>query len=123
MNIEYIPDCDMLYRWIHKNALIKIPVDQHGIAIEPSMFMLKDGEDGMSVLWEKYSTAEEARTRAPKPSANGIIGFMAGDVRGDGHEVKHDPQPCNKAHSLVLYKNKSELRTTLAKVSCWIIPV
>lgn len=54
----------------------------------------------MSVDWEKYSTAEEARLRAKEPEKNGIVALIAGRVRAiDNLIVEHEPILSNRAHS------------------------
>jgi len=54
----------------------------------------------MSVDWEKYSSAQETRERAPNPSQNGVIALVTGDVRGiEGLSVEHEPIRSNRAHT------------------------
>jgi hypothetical protein len=54
----------------------------------------------ISVDWERYSTAEQTRSRARNPEKNGVVAFVARDVRAiPGMEVMHEPLRDNRAHS------------------------
>jgi hypothetical protein len=66
--------------------------------IHPGVF--RETEGGMSVDWEKYSTAQETRDRARNPDQNGVIALVAVDVRGiEALSVEHEPIRSNRAHS------------------------
>lgn len=97
--VEDIPNPARLYLRVHINNL-------RDKQLHPGV-VREQGEDGMSVDWDKYSTPQEARLRAKKPEKVGIVTLIAGAVRGiEGVDVIHDPirdppEP-NRAHSLVV---------------------
>jgi hypothetical protein len=119
--IEDVPDTDVVYRRVHTSRVID------GVA-RPSAFPLKDG---LSTDWQKYSTAEQARKRAPKPSDNGIVSLQIGKVRAVPLEVKHTPiqrssqqtsrggvhiEP-NQAHVDVIGEDTLEMRIKLSELA------
>ncbi len=129
---EDIPDRDIVYLRIHRNSSPDGTINS--AALRPQ------GEDGLSVDWAKYSTAEETQARARKPSANGVASVDVGGIRGIIYpgvtlEVEHDPIennpeiPDNIAHSLIkgapneLEENRLEIRKLMAKQMAWAIQV
>ena len=55
----------------------------------------------MSADWNKYSTPEETRQRAKKPSENGVIVLLVGGIQGiPDLKVRHVPEPTNKKTTL-----------------------
>ena len=95
---EEIPDQDRLFYRVHVSYL-----ERTTGALGPNVFVEKHGS--MSTDWEKYSTAEECRGRAPEPLANGVIALVKGVVEEvDALLVKHTPiriGPTNRAHTSV----------------------
>jgi len=99
--IEDIPDSALLYFRVHKTY-----IDDEG---EVNVGVFKEQEEGnqksMSTDWEKYSTPEDSRNRARKPNLNGIVHFIAGNLRNLTLSVTHspiDPNPpikANQAHT------------------------
>lgn len=61
------------------------------------------GDDGLSVNWDKYCTAEECLTITGKSSkTHGVGHFIVHEVRTTERlEVQHDPIDGNYAHSLI----------------------
>jgi hypothetical protein len=120
--VESIPSGDTIYRRAHKQKF------KNGEA-QPSAFELTDG---MSTDWEKYSTAQQARQRAAKPIANGVVSLRVGDVREISPlTVDHSPiRPGsttpdarglavapNRAHTDVNGPNTPEIRDKLSKIA------
>ena len=94
--------------------------------LEPGVF--KPQGLGMSVDWEKYSSAEDTRNRAKKPHDNAVIKMPVGSIR----EIKplrleHTPDfPSNRAHSEVydmLGEAFIEIRVKLRRIADIIIPL
>ena len=75
----------------------------------------------MSVDWEKYSTAIEARDRARNPAVNAVVSFVAGEVRQIPQQVEHDPLPHNEAHSDIIGDKTPEVRVKLRRILSWEI--
>jgi len=79
------------------------------------------------VDWEKYSTAEQTRQRAINPTDNAVIRMAAVGIRDIGNlDVKHRPQPPNRAHSDVLGipdggEDLTEIRAALLDISRVVI--
>jgi hypothetical protein len=92
--IEHIPDPDRMFMRVHAQWL-RPPAR----ALHAGVF--REIEGAISTDWEKYSSAQETRSRAKKnPSQNGVIALVAGDVRGiEGLSVEHEPIRSNRAHS------------------------
>ena len=95
--------------------------------VDPGFFQDRDG--GMSVDWEKYSTPEQTRQRAPKPELNGVIALIVGDVRAietltvvhepiqEGHfDGEGRPIPPNRSHSVVFGEKTTEIRLKLSRL-------
>ncbi len=90
---EDLPDDARLFYRVHVNSA------PDGVLV-PGIFREQKGS--MSADWEKYSTAEESRSRAPEPSRNGIVVLLAGPIRAiEGMGVQHAPIPPNRSHSAV----------------------
>ena len=89
--IEYIPDPDPLFMRVAKGWL-------PSRALHPGIF--REIAGAISVDWEKYSTAQQTRDRAPNPSQFGVIGLVTGRVRKiEGLSVQHEPTKKNRDHS------------------------
>ena len=96
--------------------------------LQPAVFCDHDG--GMSVSWQKYATAINARRRARVPHDNGIISFeRAGDVRAIGTpalRVEHAPdiETRDRSHAEVFGDKKAAgVRVALLKLFRWQISV
>ena len=127
---EDIPDSALLYLRVHKTY-----IDDEG---EVNVGVFKEQEEGnqksMSTDWEKYSTPEDSRNRARKPDLNGIVHFIAGNLRNLTLSVTHspiDPNPtikANQAHTNIKGKNKpieddQEIRLKLLDEFEWDIRI
>jgi hypothetical protein len=116
--IEYIPDEDSAYMRAHRDFI------RDGI-LQPGVFREHNG--GMSVDWEKYSSAGDTRQRAKKPADNAVIELSVGGVRRINKlDVIHNPKPMNRAHSDVVglpddSENLTETRALLLGVSSIIL--
>jgi hypothetical protein len=112
--IEDIPDQDSVYMRAHRTYF------RDGM-LQPGVFKMHDG--GMSVDWEKYSSAQNTRQRAKDPPANAVISLPVIDIRGIGSlDVRHTPEPDNRAHSDVIglpdvREDLTEIRMLLLNVS------
>lgn len=119
-SIEDIPDTDSVYMRAHKAYF------RDG-QLEPGVFTSKEGP-GMSVDWDKYSSKEETRQRARTPIDNAVIALSAGGIRGiDALDVRHLPEPENRAHSEVDLTIKreelTEIRLLLKRLALIVIPL
>jgi hypothetical protein len=77
----------------------------------------------MSTDWEKYSTPTQTQDRGKKPSANGVIALICGEVREiQSLSVVHAPSQ-NRAHTNVFGEKTTEVRVKLARIFTWAIPV
>jgi hypothetical protein len=100
-----------------------------GNEVIPGAFQNRGG--GMSVDWNKYSTAEETRLKARHPADNRVVSLTVGNIRNiEGLSVEHDPiqegsqtaegKPlANRAHSNVLGEKTVERRLKLARIYRW----
>lgn len=118
--IEDIPDADSVFMRAHKAYF------RDG-QLEPGVFTSKEGP-GMSVDWDKYSSKEETRQRARTPSDNAVIAFSVRGIRKiDTLDVKHLPEPENRAHSEVDLTAKreelTEIRLFLKRLALVVIPL
>lgn len=92
--VEVIPGPDRLFYRVHRCLV------PDGM-IRPNVFRVQGS--GMSVDWERYSTAAEARARARESNENGIIALVAERLRTmEGLDVVHKPLLKNRAHSQVV---------------------
>jgi len=67
----------------------------------PSVF--RPHGDSMSVDWTRYSTPQDTRNRAPIPDQNAVIRLPVIGIRKTPPlDVRHTPEPENRAHSEVL---------------------
>ncbi|SRR5258706_10211100 len=101
--IELIPDADRIFMRIHRQWL------KPDGTVAPGAF--KDQGDSMSTDWDKYRTAQEARTAARVPVDNAVISMNVGKVRTiPNTKVQHDPMPDNRAHTGVIGPKTSKER-------------
>lgn len=121
MEVEEISDEDRMF--------YRIPQKQLGPeGIHEGVFRDRRG-DGMSVDWEKYSTAQQTRERGRLDADEyGIVAFVAGQVRAirvPPLSVVHHPVEGNQAHSHIHGINgaKDMARLKLFRlVKGWEIP-
>ena len=84
-------------------------VDQEGEPIPQAFRNQPPKTGGMSTDWQKYSTANETKSRARHPAENIIIALLAGAVREvPGQSVVHTPdiENNNRAHTDVFGEKK-----------------
>ena len=119
--VEEIPDADVLYYRVHKRRYLEtsnaLPADAPKDELPPNLFKFIRGD--LSVDWSKYATPQEAKDRARVPADNGIVGFQAGPMRAQGHEVEHTPEQNNRAHSSVRGE-EPKVRVILSRIAQWI---
>ncbi len=118
--IEEIPDADSVFMRAHKTHF------RDG-DLEPSVFKAQEGP-GMSVDWDKYSSKEETRQRGKTPNDNAVIVLLVRGIRKiDALDVKHMPEPDNRAHSEVNLSNKreelTEARLLLKRLALVVLPL
>jgi hypothetical protein len=131
--IEEIPNEDLLYYRIHAvnidyeetHSLKRIKL----VAFDPH----PKGSTQMSTNWSKYSTPLELQQLAKNPEKNGVVSFVAADVRSTPYplQVIHDPISMeefrNQAHALILdippRKNDIGIRVKLRDICSWEISV
>jgi hypothetical protein len=115
--VEVIPDAHRLYMRVHKMF-----VYQGDFVVG----VFRDQGEGMSTEWEKYSSPEDARSRARVPSENGIIEMVSGSVSEiPGLRVQHAPdlELRIRGHTEVIGDKKTdpEVRVKLKRISRWVI--
>jgi hypothetical protein len=96
-DIEEIPDVDKLFYRVHQQNYR----DGKVVTSTFKEFGTSDDNKGMSTDWMKYSTPSESKARAKKPEVNGIISFIAGELRTILLKVIHYPIDSNRAHTNV----------------------
>ena len=121
-SVEIIPDIDNVFMRAHRMHF------RDG-ALQPGVFRQRN--NGMSVNWEKYATAQDTRNGATKnPNDNAVIRMCAGRIREiPDLQVAHDPDITrhNRAHSNVLgmpHHNTPELievRVKLLRISTVVL--
>lgn len=120
--VEEIPDADVLYYRVHKRRYLEtsnaLPADAPQDELPPNLFKFIRGD--LSVDWSKYATPQEAKDRARVPADNGIVGFQAGPVRAQDHQVVHTPEQNNRAHSSVRGE-EPKVRVTLSRIAQWTV--
>jgi hypothetical protein len=119
--IELIPDRDSVFLRAHKTRMRDgVPT---GSAFTPK------GNTGLSVDWEKYSTAQASREHGAIPADNAILRMVAGDIRKirEGLDILHVPLPLNRAHSEInLPENRTDqtqVRVLLGRIAIVQIPL
>lgn len=96
---EDIPDEAHTYMRAHRTYFVRGQ-------LQPGVFKKRDG--GMSVDWEKYSTAEQTRQRTKgNPQDNAVLRLIAIGIRDiETLDLKHTPDQTpdapNRAHSDVI---------------------
>jgi hypothetical protein len=115
--VEHIPDHDDVFMRAHRDFF-------RGRRLQPGVFRPHGG--GMSVDWEEYSSPEGTLQRAKDPQANAVICLLVAEIRDiKDLDVKHAPEPANRAHSNVVGfpegEDLTEVRTKLLTASSVII--
>jgi hypothetical protein len=112
---EHSPDSATVFLRVHRAYFYEG-------ALNPGVF--RDHQGGMSVDWDRYSSAEETKRRARRPEDNGVIALAVRAVRlVQGLSVVHEPVPANRAHSQVLGEKDEERRLKLSRLYPWQIPL
>jgi hypothetical protein len=116
--IENIPDADSVFMRAHKDYI-------RGGDLVPGVFREQDG--GMSVDWDKYASPQDTKGRAKNPANNAVLSLSVGGIRKIRDlDVKHTPEPNNRAHSEVdLPDDREELteaRLLLRRLAAIVIP-
>ena len=133
--IEIIPSEDHVFRNVTIIQFKQWKNDQPN----PSDFMLREGETGLSVNWDKYCTIDEVvygigmsltkkRTQYQDPRTYKIIKFGVADIRliklmedGESLDVIHcpddnRPKPLDIAHSEIRLVVDDEVRLKLSEL-------
>lgn len=109
--VETIPSVDQVFMRVHKSFY-------PNARLNPGVF--RDHEGGMSVDWDRYSTAEEAHRRCRITADNGIVSMPVGGIRGiQGLSVQHEPLTDNRAHSEIFGDKTPERRVLLSRLIRW----
>jgi len=120
--VEIIPDDADVFMRAHRTFF------NRKRELQPGVFRPRDG--GMSVDWDKYSSPEATRQRAPKPQENAVISLAVSGIRRIGNlDVKHTPDETaelmNRAHSDVVGfpegEDLTEVRTLLLAASSIVL--
>jgi hypothetical protein len=115
---ERILNEDLVYRRVHKNLV------PDGVISPGALWITRNSSDAVSVDWNKYSTPLETRNRSLNPGNYAVVSLIAGKVRAiDALTVMHDPQPDNRAHSLIDGEKTDKTRVLLLEKCSMIIPV
>ncbi len=124
--IEEIRDNQSLYYRVHKNFV-------RDNEVIPVAFCERGKADKRSISmdWESYSTPKESLARARKPLDNGIISFVAGQLRSLSLAVIHSPDIIlnNRAHTDVKGLDakkpdeKTETRLKMCGLYSWEVPI
>ena len=116
--IEVIPDADFVFMRAHRTYF------RNG-ELQPGVFR---DHDGMSVNWDRYSSAEETKQQAKKfPDENAVIKMPVIDIRQIADlRVEHRPEPVNRAHSEIYGlagdpEKRTEARVKLRRISRVVI--
>ena len=117
--VEFIPDLDHVFRRVHINFLVNW---KYPNIVPPNIF--RSDKDGMSVNWDKYSTAQQSL--GLDIEKNGVAQLNVGQIRADPEhlDVKHTPTFENRSHASVLGitpSNNAKTRKKLSKIATWAI--
>ena len=125
--VEEVPDVDTLYMRVHRQWI------RADGSLRPLCFKNRpDDSGGMSTDWDRYSTPEETRQRARRPSDNAVIAMNVGQIRAIPEQrVQHSPVfghpelPDNRAHTDVYgpKERDSETRLRFLEVSTIVLPL
>lgn len=116
---EHIPDADAVFMRAHQMHF------SDG-ELKPSVFRAQQGS--MSVNWSKYASAQETKQQARNPAQNAVISLLAGLVRKiKDLDVKHTPDPSNRAHSEIFLPSDNaaltEVRVLLSRIVMIAVPL
>ena len=117
--VEVIPDADSVFMRAHKDYI------RDGDLV-PGVFREQDGS--MSVDWNKYSSKEDTKRRAKTQANNAVVSLSVGGIRKiNDLDVKHTPEPSNRAHSEVDLPNNreqlTEVRLLLRRLAVIVVPL
>jgi hypothetical protein len=132
--VEEIPDCDCLF--------YRFPVGDLRANKRPFPGMFRENKGSISTDWERYSTANQTRSRQGRPERFAVLRMIVGSIRAiDGLTVSHSPTqnveglPDNQAHSDIFgmespapptnpdFGRKLRIRTELhQRFNTWEIP-
>jgi hypothetical protein len=118
--VEEIPDTDAVFMRAHRAYLLDG---------ELSPGVCREQGGGMSVDWERYSTAEQTKQRAKKPEDNAVIKMPVIGIRDiKPLIVEHTPDyPVNRAHAEVFgmpqREQCAETRLKLLRIADIVIGV
>ena len=118
--VEVIPDADSVFMRAHRQHF------RDG-QLGPGVF--KEQDVGMSVNWDKYSSAEQTKQQAANPDDNAVLRMPVIGIRKIGElTVQHEPELENRAHSEVfgLPRDREELtetRVLLLRISDVVLPL
>lgn len=127
--VEEINNDQKLFYRIHI-VNIDTEIEDSKLKIKPSAFDPQPTPHSveMSVNWAKYSSANDTKNSARKPEKNGVLSFIANDVRNTPLNLKVSHKPTtNQAHSIihdvVSEQNDPELRMNLRSICNWEIEI
>lgn len=112
LDSEEIPNQDLLFmrvhrQWLHEDGSISAGAFQN----RPTK------ADGMSIDWEKYSSARATKERAPRPDDNAVVKMLAGQAGGiPDQTVVHTPKRENRAHTDVFGEKNPEVRLLFSRI-------
>lgn len=117
--VEEIPDADSVFMRAHKDHFRDGDL---GLGV----FRAQDG--GMSVNWNKYASMEETKQQAKNPRVNAVVSLPVGGIRRIKElDVKHTPEPANRAHSEVNLPDDreelTEVRVLLRRLVDIVVPL
>ncbi len=73
--------------------------------------------------WSRYSTPAQTLSRSAEPIDAGVVQTIAGQVRENEMTVRHEPEPGNRAHSLIRGMSSTFVRRILVKICNWALPL
>ncbi len=112
--VEPIPDSDELYKRVHRNLFKPDKTIMTGAFHHRSM----------STDWAKYSSADDARNRAPTPDDNAVVKMAVSEVRQiQDLAVEHSPLSENRSHTDVVGKKSQKVQVLLRRISTLVIPL
>jgi hypothetical protein len=126
IDIETIPDEDILYCRVHLSNIDKENGKIKPSAFDPTPF---ENPDGLSVNWSKYSNAEQTKQEVTlfgkKVENYSVVSFLTLEVRNISLQVIHKPTK-NRAHSLILNipprkQNDARITMLLRDICKWEI--
>lgn len=120
--VREIPDPAKLF---HRISLAHVRHSNYEI-VEDSI--VQSGDDGLSMIWEAYISAEEVISSLKPPERafkTAVISFIASEIRASKPkmDVIHRPTKDNPGHSIIPdFKNKGENQVNLFRILKLEIP-